>query len=118
MENVIFIENACFYVKDGQVAVSFADTAVLAERTVYDGKNTLALYGIDGKIYVVQNIVPDVREILKKSQNIMVVLEQGGKIAGAYEVFLLINDSLDFEDNFNQEAKGFFADMLKLAETE
>lgn len=108
MENVIFVENACFYVKDGKAAVSIEDVPVLADSAVYDDKNTLLLAGVDGKTYAVQNIVPDVRMVLKDSDDIMVILEKDNDIAGAYELPLKHNETLGFEDNFANGAKDFY----------
>lgn len=116
MENAIFVKDACFYVKDGQVAVSFdEENAILADRAVYDGKNTLLLAGVDNKVFAVQNIVPEVRSILKNAGEVMVILEKDNEIAGAYELPLEYNEKLDFEDNFVSEAKDFCEFVTELA---
>lgn len=107
MKNVNFVDYAVFFMKDGKVAVSFnlEDVKVLADRAFYDGANTLVLSGVDGVLYVVQNIVPEVRIVLDRQTEIMVILQEKNNIVASYELSLQRLSGVSFEDTFVEEAQ-------------
>ena len=109
MSSKIWVDDCCFYVKNSNVAIEFSDLEILANQVMYDGKNTLVFACSDDEIFVVQNITPDIRILLKEGVKIMVILKKNCEIVGSYKLPLSVIESLDYEDNF-------FKDAVKLCE--
>lgn len=106
MEKVNFVNQAVFYVKEGKAVVSFDlnEARILADQAFYDGADTLVLFGVDGVLYVVQNIVPEIRVLLNRQTEVMVILQQNDGVAAAYELALPRDADIQFEDNFARQA--------------
>ncbi|MBR1915054.1 MAG: hypothetical protein IJ830_01240 [Alphaproteobacteria bacterium] len=103
-----FLDEFVFYINDDQVAVSINNIDINAEKAIYDGKNILYLKTPEDKSYALQNIVPEVRSILKKSNELTIILLKDQEFVDAYELELKIDETLSEEDVFSDEAGKFY----------
>lgn len=118
MENACYVNHAEFYVKNQETAIAFdmEEVQPLADKAAYDGKNTLVLLGINNTQFIVQNIVPEVRESLQKQSTIMVILRQKGEIQAAYSLKLETDNNLGFADTFSEQSQQLCTELETIVE--
>ena len=52
----------------------------------------------DGTQYVLTNILPNIREILEKTETVMVIFKQKQDVVEAYDVEIIKDATLEFDD--------------------
>ena len=100
----IVLDNFAFYLKDNEVAVGVNIPVDDVDCLVWDEKNTLILKTENGTEYVLVNILPNVRDVLKSVSLVTVIFTQENDVKDAVDVGLVVNPSLTYDDNFNEEA--------------
>ena len=101
----IVLDDFVFYINAGEVAVGLSDIEINAQKAVYDGKNMLYLKSPNDMQYILQNIVPEVREALKKAKAVTIILLKNGDCQEAYELSLQTDENLFGNDTFFDEAE-------------
>ena len=112
--DVIFLKECMFYVKDDEVALEVYED-FRANKIVYDGKNTLVLTDNKNGRFIVQNIVFDVRRLLKKDKTLMIIHSKDDEIEDVYELKIHVNENSIFKDDLREKAKEFFEKVYEEA---
>lgn len=110
----IFLKDCMFYVKDDDVALEVYED-FRANKVVYDGKNTLVLTDNKKGSFIVQNIIFDVRRLLRKDKQLMVIHSKDDEIEDVYELRIHVNEDSIFKDDLREKAKEFFEKVYEEA---
>ena len=114
MAEKVIIEACVFYVHDGRVAIELQEVSRVFDRAVYDGRNTLQLWEADGSVCLVENIVPEVREVLGKAAGVLVVnRDEKGDVDGGYLIRLTVDGASEFDDCFAENAKKCYEEVVE-----
>lgn len=109
------VDDCLFYVNGNKVAFETAEQSGEFKLAVYDGKNTIVLFDESKNVYLVHNIVPDVREALGQIKELLIIERDAeNEVSDGYLVKLNIDNRLEFEDNFakdSEELYDFFEDL-------
>ena len=109
-----FIKNCYFYVNEGEVALEVFDE-FKADKVVYDGKNTLVLFDGDKGCFIVKNILPNIRKLLKDDVDLLVIHSKDDEIEDVYELKIKVNKDTIFKDDFYEKAQEFFEKVYQEA---
>ena len=101
---MIVLDNFEFHIKNNELAISIDCPVAEINSLKWDTKNTIILSMEDGKQYILTNILPNIREILEKIETVMIVFKQKQDIIEAYNVEIIKDTTLEFDDSFNEEA--------------
>ena len=101
---MIVLDNFEFHIKNNELAISIDCPVAEINNLKWDTKNTIILSMEDGKQYILTNILPNIREILEKIETVMIVFKQKQDIVEAYNVEIIKDTTLEFDDSFNEEA--------------
>ena len=101
---MIVLDNFEFNIKNNELAISIDCPVAEINNLKWDTKNTIILSMEGGEQYLLTNILPNIREILKKIETAMIVFKQKQDIVEAYNVEIIKDTSLKFDDSFNEEA--------------
>ncbi len=111
---MIVLDEFEFHIKDNELAI-FLDCSVAEINDLkWDTKNTIILSMEGGKQYVLTNILPNIREILKRVKTVLIVFKQKQDIVEAYNVEIIKDTTLEFDDSFNEEAISFYRKFEEL----
>jgi len=102
-----FLKDCNFYVYENDVALEVYED-FKADKVVYDGKNTIVLLDNARGSFLVQNIVPEIRELFVKDKDLMIIHTRDDEIEDVYELKINVNKNSIFEDDFYDKAKAFF----------
>ncbi len=101
---MIILDDFEFHIKNNELAISVDCPVAEINNLKWDTKNTIILSMEDGTQYVLTNILPNIREILEKTETVMVIFKQKQDIVEAYDVEIIKDATLEFDDLFNEEA--------------
>lgn len=101
---MIVLDNFEFHIKNNELAISIDCPVAEINNLKWDTKNTIILSMEGGEQYLLTNILPNIREILKKIETAMIVFKQKQDIIEAYNVEIIKDTTLEFDDSFNEEA--------------
>lgn len=111
---MIVLDHFEFHIKNNELAI-FIDCPVAEINNLkWDTKNTIVLSMEDGKQYILTNILPNIREILEKIETAIIVFKQKQDIVEAYNVEIIKDATLEFDDLFNEEAISFYREFEEL----
>lgn len=111
---MIILDKFEFLTDETELAIAVDIAPVEVEKLVWDTKNTIILTTADQQKYALINILPDIRKMLARLNEIMVIFKSGDNIKEAFEVELIKDDSLNFEDNLHDEAVETYNEFEKL----
>lgn len=95
------VGDCVFYIHDDEVAVEIAEIAGKIKSALYDGRNTLLMIDENKVIWLLRNIVLEVRNVLVKADKLFVIKrDEKDNVADGYSVRLDVNESFECEDNF------------------
>ena len=95
------VGDCVFYVRDGEVAVETAEITGKIKSALYDGRNTLLIIDENKVIWLLRNIVLEVRNVLVKADKLFVIKrDEKNDVAGGYFVRLDVKESLEYKDDF------------------
>ena len=101
---MIVLDNFEFNIKNNELAISIDCPVAEINNLKWDTKNTIILSMEDGEQYLLTNILPNIREILEKIETVMIVFKQKQDIVDAYDIEIIKDTTLEFDDSFNEEA--------------
>lgn len=101
---MIILDDFEFHIKNNELAISVDCPVAEINNLKWDTKNTIILSMEDGIQYVLTNILPNIREILEKTEKVMVIFKQKQDVVEAYDVEIIKDATLEFDDLFNEEA--------------
>ncbi len=101
---MIVLDNFEFHIKDNELAISIDCPVAKINNLKWDTKNTIILSMEDETQYILTNILPNVREILERIETAMIIFKQKQDIVEAYNVEIIKDTTLEFDDSFNEEA--------------
>ena len=101
---MIVLDNFEFHIKNNELAISIDCPVAEINNLKWDTKNTIILSMEDGEQYLLTNILPNIREILEKIETVMIVFKQKQDIVDAYDIEIIKDTTLEFDDLFNEEA--------------
>lgn len=93
-----------FLLKDDKLAISIDYPVEEIKSLVWDYKNVIILSFINGSKCALINILPNIREVLEKIETVMIIFKQNNEIVKAFNVELIKDNSLGFEDLFEKGA--------------
>lgn len=111
---MIILDKFEFLTDETELAIAVDIAPCEVEKLVWDTKNTIILTTSDQQEYALINILPDIRKMLARLNEIMVIFKSGDNIKEAFEVELIKDDSLNFEDNLHDEAVETYNEFEKL----
>lgn len=111
---MIILDKFEFLTDETELAIAVDIAPVEVEKLVWDTKNTIILTTSDQQEYALINILPNIRKMLARLNEIMVIFKSGDDIKEAFEVALMKDDSLKFEDNLHDEAVETYKEFEKL----
>lgn len=111
---MIILDNFEFLTDETELAIAVDIAPVEVEKLVWDTQNTIILTTSDQQEYALINILPNVRKLLAQLNEVMVIFKSGADIKEAFEVALMKDDSLKFEDNLHDEAVETYKEFEKL----
>ena len=101
---MIILDSFEFYTKNNELAILIDCPVAEINNLRWDTKNTIILSMENGEQYILTNILPNIREILEQRETAMVVFKQEQDIVEAYDIKIIKDPTLGFEDLFNEEA--------------
>ena len=110
------IEKCLFYVKGNEMVAELSGYETDVKRVIYDMHNALYICNGRDEVYKLQNIVPKVRDLLRKNKNIVVAVQkQNGKYLDImpYEVTLEKKILFSNQDDFINGSKKLYLKILK-----
>ena len=111
---MIILDNFEFLTDETELAIAVDIAPVEVEKLVWDTKNTIILTTSDQQEYALINILPNIRKMLARLNEIMVIFKSGADIKEAFEIELIKDDSLNFEDNLHEEALDAYKEFERL----
>ena len=102
------IDKGVFFVKNDKIALELYDLNKKFTMLLYDKKNTVVLVDENNEKYILENIVPEIRSLLKDEENIMMLQNENNKVKEIYFLKVKIDDTLVYEDNFNEKSVELF----------
>lgn len=111
------VGDCVFYVHDDEVALEIAEVAAKIKSAVYDGHNTLLMIDENKVVWLLRNIVLEVRKVLAMADELFIIKrDKKDNVADGYSVRLDVNESLEYEDDFAEnccDAYQFVAGIIK-----
>ncbi len=101
---MIILDNFEFYIKNNELAISIDCSVAEINNLRWDTRNTIILTMENGEQYLLTNILPNIRDILQRIETVMIVFKQKQEIVEAYDVEIIKDNTLEFDDLFNEEA--------------
>lgn len=111
---MIELDDFEFLVKDNELAVSVDLPVCEINNIKWDTRNTLILSTQDGKEYILSNILPNIREMLRTTETIMIIFKQEENIIEAFDSTVIKDPSLAFDDSFNKDALSLYREFEEL----
>ena len=113
---MISIDKGVFFVKNNKIALELYDLNHKFIKLVYDGKNTIILINEKKEEYTLENIVPEVRSLLKDGETLLVMHNNDNVVKDVYFLKIKLDDKLAFEDNFSEKSKVLVEDLKEFIE--
>ena len=101
---MIILDNFEFHIKNNELAISIDCPVAEINNLRWDTKNTIILSMENGTQYALINILPNIRKILERIETVMIVFKQKQDIVDAYDIEIIKDTTLEFDDLFNEEA--------------
>lgn len=101
---MIVLDEFEFLVKDSELAISLDCPSNAIKRLVWDCKNVIILEFTDGNKFALINILPNIRDLLRNAKSVLVIFNQNNEIVDAYDVELIKNDAMGYDDLFEAGA--------------
>ena len=98
---MIVLDEFDFLVKDDKLAISIDCPTEEIKNLIWDCKNVIILSCMNDRKYALINILPSIREILEKVATVLVIFKQQNEIISAFDVELIKDNALEFDDLFN-----------------
>lgn len=111
---MIILDNFEFHAKNNELAISIYFPVAEIDNLRWDTKNTIILSMKNGEEYILTNILPNIREILKQIKTVMIVFKQEQNIVEAYDVEIIKDTTMKFDDLFNEEAISCYRKLEEL----
>ena len=115
---MIILDSFEFLVNNTELGIQIDCPVADIKDLRWDGKNVIILSMENGTQYLLTNILPLIRNILKEIKTVLVIFKHEETILEAYEVDLIHDTSLEFDDFFEQEAQSCYEEIQKLAQNQ
>lgn len=113
---MISIDRGVFFVKNDRIALELYDLGKKFIEFVYDGKNTVILTDENHEEYILENIVYEVRTLLKDGEDLMMMQNENNVVKEIYFLKVKVDNTLAFEDNFSEKSTELFDEIKELIE--
>ncbi len=113
---MISIDRGVFFVKNDRIALELYDLGKKFIEFVYDGKNTVILTDENHEEYILENIVYEVRTLLKDGEDLMMMQNENNVVKEIYFLKVKVDNTLAFEDNFSEKSVEVFEELKELME--
>ena len=110
------IDRGVFFVKNDRVALELYDLGKKFIKLVYDGKNTVILTDENNEEYILENIVYEVRTLLKEGEDLMMMQNENNVVKEIYFLKVKVDNTLTYEDNFSEKSVEVFEELKELME--
>ncbi|MBE6462687.1 MAG: hypothetical protein E7005_02880 [Alphaproteobacteria bacterium] len=105
------IDKGVFFVKNDKVALELYDLNKKFVKFIYDGKNTAILTDENNEEYILENIVFEIRSLLKNGEDLMMLKNENNVVEEIYFLKVKIDDTLAYEDDFNEKSVKLFDEI-------
>ena len=98
------VEEFEFLINGNELAIA-ADIQVINIKNLrWDGKNVIIADtdGYDSFAFI--NILPNIRNMLENTKTLMFIFKNDNEVVEAFDIELIKDTSLEFDDSFNEEA--------------
>lgn len=114
---MIILDNFEFLTNDSELAISLDCPVGKITCLEWDTKNTIIMSMEDGNQYVLTNILPNIRDMLEKISTVMVIFMKDQDIIEAYDIKIVKNITLSFDDLFSDQAIDYYKKFNELCKT-
>ena len=114
--SMIVLDEFEFLVKDNELAIAIDCPTKEIKSLIWDYKNVIILNFIDNNKYALINILPNIREILEKVATVLIIFKQNDEVVDAFDVELIKDNSLNFDDLFEEGAISCYKKLEELKE--
>ena len=110
------IDKGVFFVKNDKVALELYDLNKKFVKFIYDGKNTAILTDENNEEYILENIVFEIRSLLKNGEDLMMLKNENNVVEEIYFLKVKVDNTLTYEDNFSEKSVEVFEELKELME--
>jgi len=93
------------------IGIDIDDGPIFEADLMYDGRNCAILTRNDTKAFLLTNINPDARQILKKLDSIVIIERIKGEVSNVYEVELRHVENIPYPDTFQEDVNKMLDDL-------